>query len=147
MIDKEKSFEYQNLKNCFPHIEERVVDCWKGDRLELILLLDDGKKYVYDGLTDNIYSYSEPVKYHDISEVDEAAYREIFSDRLKRAMRNHCVTQAVLSDRSRISRQLINKYVNGKSMPSAYTLAKLAMAIDCTIEELVGLNDIFEDEK
>lgn len=56
--------------------------------------------------------------------------------KIKRMMARKELSQADLARLTRIDSSRINRYVNGCCFPNARTLAKIAVALGCTAEEL-----------
>lgn len=69
-----------------------------------------------------------------------------FSKRLRGiAWRNKGYRQRALSEATGISEVTISYYYNGLRMPKADNLIKIARAIDCTIDDLIMVDDIIEN--
>ena len=66
-----------------------------------------------------------------------------FSSNLVRAMRRTEMTQVALAKKSGIKQQLISSYIRKSRMaqyPSLRNLMRLASALECTVDELLGLS-------
>ena len=75
----------------------------------------------------------------------EREWREEFSRRLRRiAYRNKKYNQRQLAEASGINEVTISRYDNGLRSPTSENLIKIARALDCTIDELVMVNEIIE---
>ncbi len=75
---------------------------------------------------------------------NENFYIDMFSENLDRFMRSKKISNSELESRIGISRQAINRYRKGVSMPSAYTIVRLALGIGCTTDALLKMNDVYE---
>lgn len=60
-----------------------------------------------------------------------------FQIRLRQLMATKGFNQIRLADETGISKILINKYINGKTVPSILNLMKIARALGCTLDELL----------
>lgn len=65
----------------------------------------------------------------------------IFCSRLREAMRCNSFTQKKLEEFSKIRQTSISDYLNGKAIPSADALARLADALGVTMDYLWGRTD------
>lgn len=67
-----------------------------------------------------------------------------FSDSLARIMKDRNVNQVELAKASGIKQQLISSYIRGSKtarLPSFKNLIRLSNALDCSIDQLMGLGD------
>lgn len=60
-----------------------------------------------------------------------------FGDNLRRLLKDRHMTELDLSRITGISNVLLSKYMRGKVMPSIYKVARIAYALDCSIDDLV----------
>lgn len=65
----------------------------------------------------------------------------IFSSRLRDAMQRNQLTQKKLEEISKIRQTSISDYLNGKAVPSADALSRLADALNVTMDYLWGKGD------
>lgn len=73
----------------------------------------------------------------------EQEWREEFAHRLRRiAYQNKGYNQKKLAEASGISEVTISRYYNGLRSPSGDNLVKLAHALDCSIDDLVMVDEI-----
>lgn len=136
----EKTAKYENyFKNYllyYPFQGEHVVDWWPSGNYEINIRFDNGKVFFYNDLT----GYSGPVKRFDgISEIRQGEWTIRFAQRFTRALDEHNLTQKMLSERTGITEANLSLYSNGRAIPSAMTLSKLAKAIGCSADELLPL--------
>lgn len=64
-----------------------------------------------------------------------------FPGRLKQSRKASGLSQMQLSIKSGIAQNMIWAYESGKRMPSAYTLCRLADALDVSMDYLYGRSD------
>lgn len=65
--------------------------------------------------------------------------QEVFAQRLKAARDRRGLSQGDLAEASGIDRQLISKYERGVKQPGMDGLARLAQALKCSTDYLLGL--------
>ena len=66
---------------------------------------------------------------------DEELYKKEFSSNLQRVLNDKNVSQRKLSEDTGISEVSISRYLNGKRIPSFYTIEKIALALKCSTDE------------
>lgn len=74
---------------------------------------------------------------------DEDFFLRSFSSKLDTLMRSKYISNSELGSRTGVSRQAINKYRSGKTMPSAYTIVRLALGIGCTTDALLNMSNLY----
>lgn len=123
----------EDFKIQFPLYSENVVNWYAFDAVQLIIVLDDGLKILYDYI-DKTIRVVRPERLNDIT---EDSWRFEFSQRLREKMQLRGLKQDTLSELSGMSRVMISNYITGKSTPSLYNAGKLAKALNCTVEDLL----------
>lgn len=68
----------------------------------------------------------------------EVEFIDIFKGNLKSLMDEVGYSQQKLAQEAKIDRSTISKYLNGTRMPSVRALNNIAIALNCTIDELIG---------
>lgn len=64
--------------------------------------------------------------------------RKVFiGEHLRRAMQMRNMSESELSRRTQLAQQLISKYCNDITVPTATSLILMAMALDCSVDFLV----------
>lgn len=117
-------------------IADKVVDWYPSGRNEIIVILDDGRRLIFDWLSKRCYDIDQSSSSDYIE--DETDWINNFSNRLHSKMINSCYTQERLASETGISIVTINKYVKGKSIPNSYNLSKIARALKCSVCELTS---------
>lgn len=125
-------YDFLNLKDRYPQIAETMVEDQKAPNGDIIIITKDGKRYLYDFLTVTCREIHEPGY-----EMTEEEFKAEFGIRLHKIMRRKGITQFELSDKTGISRQMINSYLTGKSVPSFYKVTVIARALNCSIDEFI----------
>lgn len=67
-----------------------------------------------------------------------------FITNLRSLMEKKHMSQVELSKKSKLTRQTINNYINGKQYPSAIAIVNLAYALGCDISDLIWTFDLVE---
>ena len=67
---------------------------------------------------------------------------KVFQKRLNEKMLEKGVTKIAIAKASGVSAAMVGKYVSGKAFPACGVGAKLAKALDCSIDFLFGLTDV-----
>lgn len=63
---------------------------------------------------------------------------------LRSLMEKKHMSQDELAKKSKLTRQTINNYVNGKQYPSVIAIVNLAYALGCNITDLIWTFDLVE---
>lgn len=122
---------YKNLESYFPYIARDAIDYHEGLDDELIAELEDGSFILYDDLDKSIRNLpSSP------DELSEADFKREFGLRLRKIMNRKFISQIELSEKTGISRIVLNNYINGRNMPSFYNLVKIAKSLKCSVDDL-----------
>lgn len=135
------SSKYDRILNEFERnhsdIVGHVVDWYPNGKYEVVAILDDGTRVIYnclEGTARYIHCRSA-----DTNELDEDEWRKIFAIKLLQKLRDKSLTQLELSEISGVSKISISLYVRGKALPSLYNLTKIANALNCDVSELVNI--------
>lgn len=68
----------------------------------------------------------------------EVEFIDIFKGNLKSLMDEVGYSQQELAQEAKIDQSTISKYLNGTRMPSVRALNNIAIALNCTVDELIG---------
>lgn len=68
----------------------------------------------------------------------EVEFIDIFKGNLKSLMDEVGYNQQELAQEAKIDQSTISKYLNGTRMPSVRALNNISIALNCTINELIG---------
>lgn len=69
--------------------------------------------------------------------------KQCFADRIKGRLDALGMTRAALAMRSGVSISTIDYYTNHKSMPTGYNIVRIAAALQCSTDYLLGVTDEF----
>ena len=125
------------LEFSYPELYERVVDWYPSGCMEITVKLDDGRKKAYVLMDDLLVDIFDPKE--QTYEVDEDEWRMNFARRLKNRMHRFGISQDELSERTGISKVTLSKYQNGRALPSGANIERLARALHCSYNELIGM--------
>lgn len=76
--------------------------------------------------------------------MSENEWLMFFSDSLLTIMEEHRMSQRELAERSGVSDGTISKYINGIQIPKITALVNIALALDCSIDELAQFDEMIE---
>lgn len=68
----------------------------------------------------------------------EVEFIDIFKGNLRSLMDEVGYSQQELAQEAKIDQSTISKYLNGTRMPSVRALNNIAIALNCTVDELIG---------
>jgi transcriptional regulator with XRE-family HTH domain len=77
----------------------------------------------------------------DISNIVEASAAEHLGKRIRNARMRHNLTLEVLAERSGVSRAMLSKIERGENNPTLVVVAKIAVALNLTLSELIGMEE------
>lgn len=102
---------------------------------ELLFEFKNGDKFVYDKVLHSFRSF-----YPDDHELTDEEWKESFSTRLYAIMKHRQMTQEELAEKVGTSQTMITRYINGYCVPSTIMLAKMARALNCSLDDFVYQN-------
>ena len=76
--------------------------------------------------------------------MNESEWLLYFSDNLYDMMQERKVTQRELSEMTGLAESTISKYINGTNMPKAASIVNIAIALDCTTDELIHFGEMID---
>lgn len=122
---------YQDFELYFPGLAKMVVDRWRGGPNEIIVLLSDDTKFIYNAVTKTIR------KYRTFDDCSDEEWRIEFSQRLDNSIVAKGITQNELAEAVGVSPMTISRYINGRAWPDAYLVVKISKVLECSIESLI----------
>ena len=114
----------------FPRLFEEVKTYYSYAPLVLMIVLEDGRTFLYDDL--NRTSTCLP---SDDGAMTRSQTNRVFGILLRKVMQRKGMTQQMLADATGLQQYQICNYTYGKSSPSLYALDKIARALGCSVEE------------
>lgn len=121
---------FDNFKLYFPSMFRKTEKFKEVSETEAIVYLNDGSRVVYDDLGKTFRNLPA-----NSDRMTEEECRNEFGIRLRYLMYWRGISQIELSERTGISRVMLNKYIMGKHTPSFYVVDKIAKALGCSTEE------------
>lgn len=76
--------------------------------------------------------------------MSEYEWLMFFSDSLYDLMKKRKISQRELAERTGLSDATISKYINGVQIPKITAAINLAIALDCTLDELANFDEMIE---
>lgn len=122
---------YEQFKINFDYLAEKVVASRADGPLGLLVQLDDGRWFCYNG-----YDHTCRLLPSDPDNMTEDDFRIEFGNRLRAIMQSKRISQYDLARMTGMPQGRISKYVNGKYTPTFYTVDKIAKALECSMDEL-----------
>lgn len=110
------------------------------DKLMICIYYDNGNKAYYDavgGVVKNVGRRQEGVRFVD----DELIMRR-FAWRLRSAINASSLSRAEICELTGISNGSLSGYLSGRTVPNLLFVYKLAIVLDCPLEDLVMIGDI-----
>ena len=64
---------------------------------------------------------------------------KIFSKRLKELLAEKGMTQRALAEKAGLTEVAVSRYISAQRLPGAFAIVKIAAALDCSIDYLLGV--------
>lgn len=120
---------YLKFQTWFPVIASQTVEWYMHSDFDLVAVMSDGSRILYDDFWQTI---------RKLPKIEtEEQYRIEFGRRLRALMDRKQITQGTLSEMIDIPQSRISEYMNGKHMPSAFVVDKIAKAIGCSKDDIM----------
>ena len=132
-LDEHWVYVLEQFENVYPELAEDMIHWYSVGYNEMIVILEDDRRFLYNYTTHNLIPYYDP---NNLERQEEEAWRREFSYRLRRKMNDAFVSQERLAEETGISRMSISKYMNGKATPSAYNLEHICKVLKCSTIDL-----------
>ena len=130
LYDSDKLYKYVLEHN--PDVKpENVKNFIAINANDLIITYKDGKREMFD----TFENYRQYIIY-ETNAMTEKEHVKHFPDQLRKMMRRKFVDQIWLSNETDISQPMISKYLSGKAIPGYARLKKIAIALQCTVDDL-----------
>ena len=123
---------YKYVINNNPFIDEEDILLYEAlNKHDLLITFRNGKQEIYDTFNNT----SRRVNRIDQTQTDDSQMRLNFRRRLQTIMNRKWVTQEELARRINSTQPMVSRYLTGQSIPSALTLKKIAVALDCNVND------------
>ena len=112
------------------YLEDNIIEHYEINQWELFIRLRNNDQFVYDGFYNVIKfdSYGDEL-------TDEQELKELRIN-LKKMLDRRFMTQEELAQEIGVDRVTVNRYLNGKRIPDAIVLRKIAKALKCSVIDL-----------
>lgn len=135
--DRKWNDMFDNFREMFPTIAEKVIDWWPSGREEITVRLSNGSSMVWRDVDRSARNVRVSV-----DGLTEELWRKNFSYKLRDALASSGKTSQDVADEIGISRQMFSRYLNSRATPSYFVLDKLARVLRCTISDLTEVVEI-----
>ena len=124
-------FLLKYVLNKYPGIDERDIDkAVAMNDYDLLIRFKDGEEVIYDTYS----NISHGVSNLKTTPTDEILRNEL-KDRLYILMCRKGIDESELARRINSTQPMISRYMTGRSIPNAITLKKIAMVLDCSVDD------------
>lgn len=128
---------FEQFKHYHPYMENDIFDYRPRGDMGIRVNMTDGSKYDFDIITKAV----RKVEDHGMAGMDD-----ITDERCRASIAYHLTEymglrgfgQHTLAECTGISKGAIYNYINGRATPSATALRKMAQALDCSVNDLLG---------
>lgn len=127
---------YDEFMDNYPRMASNAIDWYPSGRSEIIIVMSDRSKVVYNGNTQR-FSFVRCTD-DEYPNLTEQEWRCKFASKLYEKMTDQCINQKELAELSNMSQKTISKYLNAIATPSTYNLDRIARVLNCSISELTN---------
>ena len=125
------------IRNYLPYIDpfatENDIEEYRWiNEYEIYFKFKDGRKYLYDTVMHGFRGV-----YPEGYELTDEEWKRSFKSRLHKLMTHRRISQEELAEKIGTSQTMISHYITGRSVPGIVIAAKIARALNCSIEDLL----------
>lgn len=125
------------IRNYLPYVDpfatkDDLVRVEELNEFEILFEFKNGDKAVYDRMMNGHRGFYP--KDHVLTDEE---WKYSFKTRLYKIMKHRGMTQEELAEAVGTSQTMITRYINGHCVPSVVMLAKLARALNCSVDEFL----------
>jgi len=117
--------------NTNPGLDERmIVAAYAMNDYDVYIEFRDGSKIIFDTYANTsrrVYDLNRPPTEMDL--------RRELKDNLYAMMERKDINEMELAEKVGTTQPMISRYLQGRSIPNAITLKKIAIALDCSIDD------------
>lgn len=125
-----------NFKLYYPNKNVEVIDqIYVGDG-ETVFTLSDGNKVLFDELTCGFMR----IRPNETGELLDEDWRKEFKRRLRKKILFSRKSQKDIAEAIGISTNTMSNYVNGRRIPDARIIDRLARVLNCTANDLTNFD-------
>lgn len=136
-VNNSAQLVYDDFISNNQNLAKDIVDWYQSGQLEIVIKLRNGERLAYD-FSNHTYRYLRKFKKSEygLPDFSEEEWSRGFANKLRKKMRIKGMSGKELAARSGVSEPRISQYLNGKTIPSAAAVARLAFALECSVSEL-----------
>mgnify|MGYP002509153563 CR=1 FL=1 len=134
-----------DFKRWYPLFYERSVKRIPIGFHLLLVVLEDGTKLEFSSIDNTLRDVTRTYDLEFNDHMSDDEYRVALGDRLKALMKDRAIKQETLADMVGISRQIMSRYVNGRTTPNVHIARRMARVLDCDIREIIDFDYILRD--
>lgn len=129
-----------------PFIKQKDVKFlnWVSD-YDILIIFTNEKKFIFDTYT----GYYRCLKYKS-PYLTKKEWEFEFKKRLQEIMQRKKITQEDLAKKIESTQQIVSRYLNGETVPTAYTMNRIMDALECDVNDLIFipilLKKIYKEE-
>lgn len=139
-MDKEQyKYLYNEFEKYYKNNRSEIVGWEPVSKNMIVVYYDNGIRSFYDGITQTVHTVHPRSSGAEF--IDDETYIRRFTWRLAAAVGSSGLTRDEISERTGISKASLSGYLNGKTIPSAVTVYKLARVLKCSVEDLLGVDE------
>lgn len=116
--------------------EDRIVNETELEYMETIYELDDGRKILYDEISDHLYF----IENTDLNYVTDEMWKNEFTRRLNKMILRKGILRKEFADLLGISECTMSRYITGNRIPNGYLLQRMSEILDCNLSYLTDFN-------
>lgn len=120
------------FEKAYPYLVNSVDSWYPYSRNEIVIVFKNGDKRIYEYITRKL---RDDTFFEDV-DMEEEAWKEEFSKRLRNRMWKCGMLRWQLSNKTGISEVMLSRYMNGQAVPSLYNTKKIARALKCPVAHL-----------
>lgn len=137
MIETNKwTLIFDEFMDNYPRMARDAIDWYPSGRSEIIIVMSDRSKVVYNGNTQR-FSFVRRTD-DEYLNLTEQEWRHKFAAKLYEYMAENCISQKELAELLNVSQMTISKYLNARVTPTSYNLDRIARVLNCSISELTN---------
>lgn len=128
---------YDEFKDTYPSKHKETIHYEPFGVAEILIFMKDGSKYVYNHQYHRLRCVQEPRPIPEPEPLSDEERLNEFSKKLRKVMKSRHINQRELSELTGISRQAINRYLNGERIPDIRIIFRIMDALECEPNDLL----------
>lgn len=121
----------RNFTRNHPGFQGEVAGYYQDGPMGLVVKLKSGKAIWYDDINKSLRRLPD-----NPHEMTSDQFRYEFKKRIEKILIFRSMTQNDLAEKIGVDPSQLNRYLNGKNIPSFFIVDKIAKALDCSVDDL-----------